>query len=569
MRKPMRAKTKLLVPTSAMFLSLTILIVFSAYVLFSNNVRSNSLKQLHATSQQVLNNYETYFDSVIEVSNALLGEYSNENEDNISSDMQNYFDSIMSIKHEIEDISIYRKSDGALLASSSNYVDLSNDVELENWFVDAKENPLINIFSPSSVSSTNTYHFLLSKVLFFEKNRAFDGVLRVDFDFTKIVESISSTTLGAGGSFIIYDKNYNIVYCSDSTYLESELPLIKHLVLGNSIVSVDKHSLYLYCSSISNTSWRLAIFINNDAIASAIYAFSVYIIVLMIFVIAIFFILMVIVANNITDPLQELQKEMAKIESFNYEGYLHHNFSSTYEISELNRSFNQMMTRIKKLNTSLITEKEEQRKSELKALQNQINPHFLYNTLDSIIALIEKGDDETAQLMIIALSRFFRISISSGKNVIPLNKEIEHVRNYLLIQKMRFGNSFKYKINVEDGLDEYPVIKLILQPIVENSIGHGIKEGEEGFISINVHSEDAMIVFEIKDNGYGMTKAKVEELSAAMRDASTYKGVGLKNVYQRIRIYYGPSADVVITSEEDIGTTIKIIIPKVGIKDEE
>jgi two-component system sensor histidine kinase YesM len=178
--------------------------------------------------------------------------------------------------------------------------------------------------------------------------------------------------------------------------------------------------------------------------------------------------------------------------------------------------------------------------------------------------MIDKGENSKAEDMIVALSKFFRISISKGQNIIPLPNEIEHARNYLLIQKMRFGDSFSYTIDVEPGLEKYFVVKLILQPLVENSIGHGMKEGEVGRISIRAFSDGDFIKFEIKDNGYGMTPEKVDELVKSLDDDTVYQGVGLKNVYQRIRIYYGEKANLLIQSEEDVGTTITIVIPKEG-----
>jgi two-component system sensor histidine kinase YesM len=129
---------------------------------------------------------------------------------------------------------------------------------------------------------------------------------------------------------------------------------------------------------------------------------------------------------------------------------------------------------------------------------------------------------------------------------------------------MRFGDSFAYTIDVEPGLEKYYVVKLILQPLVENSIGHGLKEDEQGRISIRAYSDGDFLKFEIKDNGYGMTRKRSTNSQASFKDDTVYQGVGLKNVYQRIRIYYGERADVLIHSEEDVGTTVTIVIPKEG-----
>jgi two-component system sensor histidine kinase YesM len=356
----------------------------------------------------------------------------------------------------------------------------------DEWFSTAKDNTLINVFSriSSNAYPDVQYSFTLSKYIPFDKNDEYDAILKVDFDFTKIVETISNATLGNEGRFVIYDKNYGIVYSSSDKNAEEAMSLVKGLVIGSKSVQLNSHSFFLYAATISNTTWRVAIFTNEDALSTAINRFALYVAIIGLALIALFIGVVIMVANSITNPIRRLQKEMADIVSLNYTSSLQEEIKGTAEVEELNKSFIQMMGRIQELTDTVVSEKERQRQSELKALQNQINPHFLYNTLDSIIALIDKGENEKAEKMIVALSKFFRISISKGQNVIPLLNEIEHARNYLLIQKMRFGDAFSYDIEVEKGLEQYYVVKLILQPIVENSIGHGLKEGEEGHILI-------------------------------------------------------------------------------------
>lgn len=584
MRKPSSTKKKLIVPTSLAFVTLVVTMILTAYFLFSSSVTTSTNEQTLATSQQVLTNYESYFDSVITVSNNVLGHYSNVDKgasesvtkSNIETDMKSYFDTIESFKGEILSMSLYKAykddngttiEDGAFLSgdSASKKADASTG---DAWFSSATANPLINIFSPVTQANPNVkYTFTLSKYLIYEKDRSMDAVLKIDYDFAKIVDTISPATLGEGGRFIIYTKDYQTIYTSNNasqTLTDSEKSLVQTLVIGSTTVTFENHHFYLYAATISNTTWRVAIFTNQDALSLAITRFTWIITVVGIAVIVAFIAVLLIVANSITSPIKRLQKEMVEIESLNYQTSLQTEITGTSEVVELNRSFNQMMGRISELTQSIVAEKEEQRKSELKALQNQINPHFLYNTLDSIIAMIDKGENEKAEDMIVALSKFFRISISKGQNIIPLPNEIEHARNYLLIQKMRFGDSFAYTIDVEEGLEKYYVVKLILQPLVENSIGHGLKEGEQGVIRIRAYSDGDFLKFEIKDNGYGMTPEKVTELLKSFKDDTVYQGVGLKNVYQRIRIYYGDKADVLIHSEEDIGTTITIVIPKEG-----
>ena len=240
------------------------------------------------------------------------------------------------------------------------------------------------------------------------------------------------------------------------------------------------------------------------------------------------------------------------------------NIEGSKEIVELDNSFIALIDRIDDLTKKLIFEKEEQRKSELLALQNQINPHFLYNTLDSILALIEEKENDKAEEMIVALSRFFRISISKGKNIIPLRKEIEHAKNYLLIQKLRFGDAFDYSFDVSEDILDMDIVKLVLQPIIENSINHGLKEGEVGLIKVKGYKNNGYVYLSISDNGYGMIEETRLALENSLKDESSSKGVGLKNVYMRLRVYYGNKADMKIESALDIGTTITLIIPEGG-----
>jgi len=562
MSKPQSTKKKLIWPTSLAFVFLLTTMILSAFFLFSTSVTSSTNEQTLAASEQVLANYESYFDSVITVSNNVLGTYSNASEITLAKDMGDYFDTLETFKAEILDMSLYKVSDADYLSGDSKSKTKVSINGSESWYTSAKNNPLLNLFSPVTAGATNT--FTLSRYLTYDKNRDLDAILKVDFDFAKIVNTVSPASLGEGGRFIIYTKDYQKIYASSSTgeFTPAEQTLVKDLVIGSTSVNFDGHYFYLYAATITNTSWRVAIFTNQDALKTAILRFTLIITLVGAVVIAIFVAALVLIANSITSPIKKLQKEMVEIESLNYQPALQSEIGGTSEVVELNHSFNQMMGRIAELTSAIVSEKEEQRKSELKALQNQINPHFLYNTLDSIIAMIDKGEDEKAEEMIVALSKFFRISISKGQAIIPLLNEIEHARNYLLIQKMRFGDSFSYTIDVEPGLEKCDVVKLILQPIVENSIGHGLKEDEKGHIAIRAYSDGDYLKFDIQDNGYGMTPEKVDELLKSLKDDTVYSGVGLKNVYQRIRIYYGEKADVLIHSEEDVGTTVTIVIPK-------
>ena len=221
-----------------------------------------------------------------------------------------------------------------------------------------------------------------------------------------------------------------------------------------------------------------------------------------------------------------------------------------------------MVVRIQKLMEKVRQEEITLRKTELKALQAQINPHFLYNTLDAIAWLCEDGRSQDAEDMVTSLAKLFRISISKGHELITIEKEIQHAESYLRIQKFRYKNQFTYHFDVDEECLGYLCNKITLQPIIENAIYHGINRMvDEGEILIEVHQDQDDIILAVEDNGVGMTEEQCQEIMKKERGDRT--GIGIKNVNDRIKIYFGEEYGLSITSELDEGTRVTIRMPKV------
>ena len=237
------------------------------------------------------------------------------------------------------------------------------------------------------------------------------------------------------------------------------------------------------------------------------------------------------------------------------------------EITELGMSFNIMIGKIKELLDSKIKEQENLKKAELRALQAQINPHFLYNTLDTIIWMAEsKKTDEVVEI-VSALSNFFRISLSKGMDWITIGEEIERIKSYLTIQKMRYKDILDFKIEVDEDVSENTILKLILQPLVENALYHGIKNKRQGgTISVRAKRKgEAEILLEVEDDGIGFTLEKLNQLHAELSDDSgdikPESDFGLGNVNKRIRLYYGKPYGLSIQSAYSTGTRVTLVIP--------
>ncbi|MBN1992839.1 MAG: sensor histidine kinase [Anaerolineae bacterium] len=238
------------------------------------------------------------------------------------------------------------------------------------------------------------------------------------------------------------------------------------------------------------------------------------------------------------------------------------------EITELGMTFNVMIGKIRELLEAKVKEQENLKKSEFRVLQAQINPHFLYNTLDTIVWMAESQKTDQVVDLVSALSSFFRISLSKGKDWITIREEVEHTRSYLAIQKMRYRNILDYNIELDESVLDGTILKLTLQPLVENALYHGIKyKRSGGTITVRVKRENEnLVLFEVEDDGVGFTPYKLGQIQAKMNDDSDEiilkeSGFGLENVNKRIKLYYGKQYGLSIASQYREGTRVTLAIP--------
>lgn len=271
------------------------------------------------------------------------------------------------------------------------------------------------------------------------------------------------------------------------------------------------------------------------------------------------------IMRGITEPIRRLSEATKQAGSGDFAVRVQED--SDDELAVLNTSFNQMVEKIGQLVEDIRVEQINLRQTELKVLQAQINPHFLYNTLDSIIWLAEAGEKEKVVQMVSSLSDFFRTTLSKGRDYISLQEEEMHIRSYLQIQQFRYRDILEYDIRIPQKLYPYPILKLTLQPLVENALYHGIKNKRGmGHISVMGKEEEDRLVFCVRDDGIGMTGERLAHVRAMIYgeqlDASDPSGFGLFNVNQRMQLNYGPSYGLEIDSIYGEGTTVKVVIPK-------
>ena len=538
----------------------------TTYTSFSSGMSGAVNTQTRELSTQIVYNYENYIGSMIKTSNTIQTTIEKYNLDDFEDalDLSGFFQQIISLNSDILKISVYDKDNGRVLASTEageiGTALQGGDIQ---WFTEAKEEPTVHAFSvPYAEYGSEEYKLSVSKSIKV-KGAGEDAILKIEVSFQQFIDLVKKSNLGAGGHITIIDQNYEIVYTSTiDPPPQEETEVIREITLGSRNVEIGAYNMFVNVGTISNTKWRICVFINADRLTEIERSFLTTTILLSALILAISVGLFLAVARTITRPMKQLELTMRKVEKSDYFRMEEVDISASKEIEELTKRFNKMMRKISELMKRVIDEQNAQRKSELKALQNQINPHFLYNTLDSIVWLVENEKNAEASEMVVALARLFRLSISKETETIPVREEIEHVRNYLLIQSIRYADSFDYEIDVAEEALEISTMKLILQPIVENCLYHGLKNNiDRGNIKISAYLDDGYLVLSVADNGYGMRQETIDNLYLSFEDRIASNSVGLKNIYQRVMIYFGGNAQMKIESELDEGTTITIKEP--------
>lgn len=396
--------------------------------------------------------------------------------------------------------------------------------------------------------------------------RAGDGgaVLFVDLNFSSISRLCEKTNLGDKGYVFITDDAGNLIYHPKQRLIYSGLWeeefTLDMLSEGDVVFSRDGQKLYTISKS-EITGWTMVGVTYLEEMMSRTNRLRNLFYLMAIVLVGVALMLSVFLTDMVTKPLRKLRESMKVVEGGNFDVEIEEPDTGD-EISDLFRSFRSMILKIRELIEQNTAEQREKRKSELNALQAQINPHFLYNTLDSIIWMAEGGNRKDVVLMTSSLAKLLRKSISNKNEMVTLEEEIEYTRSYLTIQKMRYVDKLEYEIDVEPAVMRMEIVKLIIQPLVENAIYHGIKYKEgKGLIRITGGFEEDQIVLRVSDNGVGMTE---EELSHVFDERVTdtrKNGVGVLNVHRRIRLYYGGEYGLSFESVKGKGTCVSIHLP--------
>lgn len=384
----------------------------------------------------------------------------------------------------------------------------------------------------------------------------------MDIRFSQIANYVDNVGIGQHGYCFIMDEDGNLIYHPQQQLInaglkEEDAQNIRGMEEG----SFQGENVIYTVHALSSGSWRIVgVSYVDEMITNKLDNMLRIVVFILSFVLLAAFFVGFFSSKLISNPANELAGAMREFEK-DAENFEFCKVNGTREITSLSDSFGHMVVQIQNLMEQVRKEEVSLRKTELNALQAQINPHFLYNTLDSIAWMCEEGRTQEAIRMVNSLARLFRISISRGHELITIEKECQHAESYLQIQKYRYKNKFTYRFEVEPGCLEYLCNKITLQPIIENAIYHGLDMSDEGEIRIGVKSQGDDILMFVEDNGVGMEKERCEEI--LHKEVSDKAGIGIKNVNDRIKIYFGERYGLTILSEPDVGTRVEIQMPKI------
>ena len=468
-------------------------------------------------------------------------------------------------------------SNGLILTDGpSNQVKDYIDVTQMAWYqaaVEAKGKPVVSSsHTQNYLRDDGRWVFSVSAAVI--ENNELLGVVLIDMSYKVLTDMCNEIRLGEQGYIYIISEDSDIIYHPKqqlvySGLVKEDTDTIIALGEGSFSEKVEANRL-VTVHTVGEVGW---IVVGVSYIGELLVSTAEILIPIIIFTVLCILGCYVIskrMAGRISKPILQLEERMQEVQAGNLEGEIQVEVT-TAELASLAQSFKEMVSRIQTLIEDAKEHQRKLRKSELTILNSQINPHFLYNSLDTIIWLGEREECEKVVRTTAALARYFRLSLSKGKEVITIYEEIQHIKHYLEIQKIRYANKLSYSIDVAPEILGYQTIKITLQPLVENALYHGIRDKDEGgWIKVKAFKEGQNIVFEVYDDGKGMSMEQIKTIFTAPVSTSITKGgVAIKNVQERIQIYFGSDYGLSYTSQVGQFTCARVVIPAIEVEEYE
>ena len=552
-----------------------LLIVISIYSRLSSQLYDTVKQENVSLVNRVDSSMEVYLRNIMKLSDTIyygIIKNTNLSEDSIGEKLTLLYNNN---KEQVSNIALISKEGEPISVVPAARFRKNFKAEDEEWFVNAL-NKTENIhFTLPHVQKMfekgdNSYNWVISMSRAVEitvGGSTEQAVLLIEMAYQGLEEVLDEVTLGNGGYIYLMDSNGDIIWHPKFELIASGRVKENNLVAagyddGSREEVFNGTRQTVVTKTVGYTGWKLVGVIKGTGISLNMLKTRLFIVFVILLIIFIVILINSYISFRVTNPIRELEKSVKALEEGNLDADIY--MGGSYEVQHLGKSVQDMKFRIKGLMQDIVNEHEEKRKSEFDSLQAQINPHFLYNTLDIIVWQIENEKQSEAVHTVTALARFFRLSLGKGKNIVTVKDEIDHVKNYLMIQHMRFKNKFDYEFDIAEDVLELPSLKLMLQPLVENAIYHGMEFMDgDGMIMVKAWRKEDELYLSVADNGLGMTEDKVEMILTGKSTSGNGRGsgIGVKNVNERIKLYFGEAYGLTIDSEPDEGTTVIIHLP--------
>ncbi len=568
---------------SVISISIMLILGIVMYFRFSTLSRGKTIQSTEKLMEQAGENLEDYLVSMRQISDAV---YYNVIKENDFSDQSDVIQQGMDLLYEankgnLRSIAVYNGSGSLIAAEPVASQKEDPNVTRQGWYIQAMEKMENMHFSTPHIQNlfddgTLRYYWVISLSRVAEFTIHGDpqiGVLLVDMDYFSISRMMRQiNTLNNGQYYYLCDSNGQIIYhprqiqISDGIASENSAAAAKYRD-GVCEETFEGERRTVIVNTISYTGWKLVGVIPDSTFTHGMINVRYFIVMLMLLMVMTLVIIYRVVSVRISSPICRLNDSVMGYEAGGKpEIYI----GGSSEIRYLGQSIQSSYEKIETLMKRSVQEQNERRKSELDALQSQINPHFLYNTLDSITWMVEGGRNDEAVFMISQLAKFFRISLSQGCTVISIKDELQHAESYMNIQKVRYKNSFSIVFDIDPDVCSCCTVKLILQPILENAIAYGVSGMDDcGEIRVTGRIQEGSVILSVTDNGIGMSE---EEVRFLLTDSGRVRkhgsGVGLVNVNNRIQILFGKEYGISVESEPDEGTTVSVCLPAVPYTEE-
>lgn len=581
-------QSTMLVSFSALMVLAMLVFMVIAMRYTSGTIYENSINYMSQIIQQVNYDIDTYIEymenisSVIAKSSDVPRYLFDQNQTEAEREAEKeriltQFQTIMESRDDIYNVVAVAKNGRYIINQGDDELTGYVDIESLDWYQAAMESKSGIAVSSShvqnAIQSSYKWVITLSRALVNNQTGEREGLFFVDLNYSAISDLCNNNSIEEKGYIFVLDAEGNIVYHPKQQLMygglkTENIDAIMECREDSLIIDEGGDSKLYTMSKSKRTGWTVvgAVY-TSELLKNNEQAQMWYLLVASILLLAVIGISSII-SREITKPIRSLRDSMRKVQNGQFD--THVEVITENEIGSLGRSFNLMTSEIQALMEQNVYEQKQKRKSELKALQAQINPHFLYNTLDSIIWMSEAGENDEVVEMTSALARLLRQSISNDKEEVELEKEIEYVKNYLTIQKMRYKDKLEFFIYVDPRVAHVPIIKLVLQPLVENAIYHGIKYKEtKGNLKIYARPVDGRVEIVVADDGIGMDEDVMEHIFDEHRKEQKRNGVGVPNVQKRLKLQYGSEYGIRYESVKGAGTKAVITIPVDGGRTDE